>query len=126
MKTAAVLAGALLWRATAAHAAPMRISPTTLTLGPANTSGLIRFKNTGSAPVRFEVRTFAWSQTPTGAAILGPTREILCYPLVFEVPAGVERTLRVAASATAGPTEKAFRIVLHTRHPRQQLVDELH
>ena len=93
-------------------AAQFTVSPTRILLSPRTTSALVNVRNEGSAPVRLQVKTHAWSQGLDGHVELGPTDEVIVFPTLVTIGPGEERKLRVAVTAAPGTVEKTFRVFL--------------
>lgn len=104
------LALALALLAAPAQAGNFMVSQTTLQLGPVHHSGLVGLRNSGVAPIRFEVTAYAWDESENGEMLLVPTTDLLVFPTLFTIAPGEDRQIRVGATPDAGATELTWRV----------------
>lgn len=109
----------LLSLATPAGAGAVGVTPTSLALGPGQTSAMLTLKNDGAEPVRFQVTSFAWSESEEGRMVLEPTDELVVFPTLFELPPGGQRQVRVGTLVKPGVAERSWRVFVEelTRPP---------
>lgn len=69
-------------------------------------------RNDTPAPVRFQVRSFRWTNVGTGALSLEPTDDLLFFPSLLTLQPGESRLIRVGARVAAGPRERTYRLIL--------------
>lgn len=91
----------------------LQISPTTLNIGPANTSAVCSVWNNGTVPTSAQVRMFEWTQK-NGQDALNPTDEVAASPPTMTVAPHDRQIVRIVnLSARAGTKERAFRLMLN-------------
>ncbi len=56
----------------AASAAPVTVTPTTIMLGPNQSSALVTLTNEGDTPTRYEATVNTWVENPDGTTTLAP------------------------------------------------------
>jgi fimbrial chaperone protein len=93
-----------------ARAASFEVSPVSLSLSAATTTGIVTVTNLSKEPVRLQVTGFAWGQGPDGEIQLTPSDEITFFPALVALKEGESRKLRVGVKAAPGPLEKTYRI----------------
>lgn len=95
-----------------ARAGELDVSPVVIELSAESPSTLLSVRNAGKDMLRFQVRAFAWNESPTGEMQLARTSEVIVYPPVGELAPGQARNLRVGVTAHPGPRERTWRIFL--------------
>jgi fimbrial chaperone protein len=80
----------------------------------------VALRNTGKEPVRLEVQTAAWSQSPEGELQTAPTDELVVFPPLLTLAPGEERNLRVGTTARPGATERTYRVFLQELPPAEK------
>ncbi len=97
------LAGALaLLTASLLEASQFTVNPTRVELSGRATSALVAVRNDGPAPIRLQLKTHAWAQTPDGQMTLSPTDDVVVFPTMVTLAPGEERKIRVAVTAAVG------------------------
>jgi fimbrial chaperone protein len=89
------------------------IDPLLIRLDADTRNAVMTITNTSPKEIRFEIKGFAWKQTPPeGAMDLTPSSDIVIFPpLVVLKPHAVQR-VRVGTTAAQGPVEKAYRVMI--------------
>jgi fimbrial chaperone protein len=93
------------------------VNPTQVVLSAATSSRLVTLRNDGAEPLRFQITTFKWDQTPQGEMRLEPTRDIVVFPSLLTVDPGKTRTIRVGFTGAVGTTEATYRIFVEELPP---------
>ena len=112
------LAGVLLAVAIATAVVEVRsngvihISPTTVTVGPGESTASFIIRNEAKTPASFSVSAFSWRMTPANDMELDRTDDVVVYPLRVDVNAGETRRVRVGTKVPADRIERAYRISL--------------
>ena len=100
-----------------ADAARFTINPTRLMLSARSTSALLTIQNDGPTPIRLQVTTHTWAQSPAGQMELGLTEDVVVFPTLLTLQAGERRKVRVAVMAAAGDVERTYRVFLEELPP---------
>jgi fimbrial chaperone protein len=95
-----------------AGAADLELSPISIELSDATRTALVTLRNSGGAPLRYQLRAYAWGQQDDGQMQLTPTREIVLFPPLVELAPGETRNVRVGAQVAAGVTERTWRVFI--------------
>lgn len=96
----------------AAWAAKVSVNPVRLHLSAKQRSEVIEIRNSGVETSRFQAKAHAWHESADGQMTLVPTRDLLFFPSLLEVPPGETRRIRVASTARPGPAERSYRLVI--------------
>jgi fimbrial chaperone protein len=107
---AAALAAAL--AAAPAAAGDLELTPILVDLSASTRTSLVKLRNAGGAPMRYQVKAYAWAQGNDGKMDLQPARDLVVFPPLVELASGEARNLRVGAEATPGAAERAWRLVV--------------
>ncbi|MEO8181807.1 MAG: fimbria/pilus periplasmic chaperone [Deltaproteobacteria bacterium] len=107
-----LLFGLLGLRVSAAWGAAVSINPVRVQLSASQRSEVIELKNAGQAPARFQAEAQAWHETAVGQMTLSPTKDLLFFPSLFEIPPGETRRIRIASTVRPGPVERSYRLIL--------------
>ncbi|TFY97030.1 fimbrial biogenesis chaperone [Ramlibacter humi] len=109
---ALALAACLALAAPALRAADLQVSPISLEFKQAEQAQALWLSNTGSQPVRAQLRVYAWSQDG-GTEKLEPSGELVASPPAVVIAAGSRQLVRlVRPQAAAVTAEKSFRVVI--------------
>lgn len=96
----------------AAIAASLQVAPTRLELRPAQTSEALWLTNTGTAPMKVQIRVFGWQQAD-GEDQLVETQDIQPSPPVHDLAAGQQQLVRLVRMAPAeSAAQQAYRVVV--------------
>lgn len=96
----------------AAQAASLQVAPISLEFSPQEQAQSVWLSNTGTVPVRAQVRVMLWSQ-PDQADLLGPTRELVASPPMVEIAPGDKQMIRIIRTQPGTPDgEKSFRLII--------------
>ena len=96
----------------AAHAASLQVAPISLEFSPREQAQSVWLSDTGTAPVRAQVRILQWSQ-PGQADQLDPTRELVASPPMVEIAPGEKQMIRIIRMLPAPPAaEKSYRLII--------------
>src|SRR5579872_4601426 len=80
----------LVFQAENVRASVFTVTPVRVTFqGPSST--LLTLKNESDQPLRFQITSFAWSQSPQGEMQLTPTDDIVYFPALLSLNPGEER-----------------------------------
>jgi fimbrial chaperone protein len=101
------------------QASVFTVTPVRVTF-PGPSSTLLTLKNESDQPLRFQITSYAWSQSPKGEMRLTPTDDIVFFPVLLSLNPGEERKVRVAATVSAKDAEKTYRIFFEELPPLQK------
>lgn len=107
-----VLALAGILAGSAALAADLQVNPIMLEFAPGEQSQALWLTNSGSSPLKAQVRVAAWTQSDD-EDVQTPSRDLVASPAILEVPPG-ERQLVRLVRPKVGPvqTEQAYRLTV--------------
>ena len=108
---------ALVLPAASADAAQFTINPTRVQLSARSSSALLTVQNDGPTPIRLQVTTHAWAQSPAGQMELASTDDVVVFPTLVTLQPGERRKLRVAVTAPPGDVERTYRVFLEELPP---------
>ena len=95
-----------------ATAASLQVAPTRLELRPGQASEALWLTNTGTAPMKVQIRVFSWQQS-AGEDQLLDTRDIQPSPPVHDIAAGQQQLVRLVRVGAAEPArQQAYRVVV--------------
>lgn len=100
-----------------AAAAGLDVSPVLLELGAGERATLLRLRNDGESPSRYQITVHSWSEKREGGMDLGPTDEVVVFPPVLELAPGATRNVRVGVTAGPGVNERAWRLFVEELPP---------
>lgn len=107
-----VLAASLALTFTFAEAANLQVNPILVEFAPGEQSQALWLSNTGTEPLKAQVRVSAWTQI-NGKDELAPSRDLLASPAILEVAAGERQLVRlIRPSPTPVPVEMAYRLTI--------------
>jgi fimbrial chaperone protein len=95
----------------------LEINPVLVSLSRDERSAVVALRNQGDVPGRFEVKVYAWEQSPAGEMKLSPTEELVAFPGLVTLAPGEARNLRVGAGTAFGEVEKAYRLFIEELPP---------
>lgn len=98
--------------AESARAAQLGIAPVYVRLAPGQRAAALTVTNEGSEPAAFQIRAFAWRQTPEGTDDLTPTEELLVSPPLGKLEAGAQQVVRLVLRQPPSEREATYRILL--------------
>ncbi|PAM43723.1 pilus assembly protein, partial [Acinetobacter baumannii] len=122
----ACMAGSRPWRATGVallvffsllgvnevSATSLQVAPTSLQLEARQRAGELWLTNSGTSPVKLQVRVFRWIQQD-GKEQLLPTEDLLATPPMQELAAGQQQLVRVMrAVADAPAAQQYYRLIV--------------
>src|SRR3546814_14554272 len=95
-----------------AHASGLSVTPTQLDFHAGDSVHAIWLSNTGSEPLRAQVRVFAWSQ-PDGNDLLSASRDLMVSPPMFTNAPGTQQLVRVVrvGGTPAANGEQRYRLL---------------
>ncbi len=109
---AAILLGMAVMSPLAAWAGSLQASPILLEFTPQQSSQALWLTNTGTAPLRAQVRVQQWTQS-NGSEYLSPTRELAASPALLEIGPGERQLVRIVVRQPAtGTDERAYRLIV--------------
>ena len=95
-----------------AQAASLQVSPISLEFSPAEQAQSVFLSNSGTAPVRAQVRVQQWTQSDN-ADQLSPTRELAASPPVVEIKPGEKQMIRIIRLQKGAPAqEQTYRLII--------------
>jgi fimbrial chaperone protein len=106
---AAMLAAANL--CSGAGAASFKVYPVRIVLTPKQAIQTMTIHNSGSDPVRVQLRVFAWRQV-NGEDAFAETQDVLANPPLFQVGPNGDQIARFGLRVAPGSTEKSYRVFL--------------
>ena len=109
-----LLLGLALGPAGEAQGGTFKVSPVRFELGPGQGSQLVTVTNQGGESVRFQLTLNAWTEAEDGTQSLTPSKELVVFPTLLDLPAGAARKIRVGTlkPPTGQGPEKTYRLVL--------------
>jgi fimbrial chaperone protein len=104
-----------------AAAAGLQVSPVQVELTRSQSNAVISLRNDNEAATRYQVSIFAWDQDPSGEMKLGPTRDLIAFPLLISLGPGETRNIRVGTTPEKfGPMEKTYRVFVEEMPPAEK------
>lgn len=89
------------------------LSPVKINLEKGTNSQDIEISNDNpTEKLRIQVDSYKWGQNPQGESVLEPTREIVAFPTLLEIPPNSKRTVRVGVRVPSGASEKTYRVIV--------------
>jgi fimbrial chaperone protein len=95
-----------------AWASTFTVSRVQVYLSSKNRSEILTVRNSSSETLRFQLRVFAWDESPQGEMILNPTGDIVFFPQLFTLAPAGERNVRVGTATPPGSVEKTYRLFI--------------
>lgn len=94
------------------HAANLQVSPISLEFSPKDQAQGIWLSNSGTSPLRAQVRVQQWSQAD-GKDQLAPARELVASPPAVDIPPGEKQLVRIIRLQPVAPAqEQTFRLII--------------
>lgn len=93
--------------ADALAATSMQIAPTSLQMEPRQRAAELWLTNSGTAPVKLQVRVFRWTQQE-GEEQLLPTTDLIATPPMQELAAGQQQLVRVMRADPQAPASQQY------------------
>jgi fimbrial chaperone protein len=104
---------AALTAAASVESTTFSVDPLLIRLDAQTTNAVLTITNPTSKDISFEIKPFAWDQTPPdGAMQLTPTTDVVIFPPLAAVKAHSTQRIRVGTALRPGPVEKAYRIMI--------------
>ena len=98
---------------TPALASGLQVSPILLEFSSATQAQGLWLSNTGTQPLRAQVRVRAWTQGADGEQLLDST-ELVASPAILEIPPGKQQLVRIVRVGKADPArERAYRLLVN-------------
>lgn len=91
-------------------AAAFTVNPMMIRLTSRSSSQLLTISNQAKQEIRFEIKAFTWDHDESDAMLLQPATDVVFFPNVLTIAAGAQQRVRVGTTATAGDTERSYRI----------------
>ena len=112
--TFAGIAALLALSAPAAHAqATFSVDPLLIRLNAETNNAVLTISNPTANEIRFEIKGFAWDQTPpNGAMQLTPTNDLVIFPPLVTLKARTTQRVRIGTTVAQGSIEKAYRVLI--------------
>jgi fimbrial chaperone protein len=96
----------------ASVAASLRVAPVDLDVAKGGFSTTLMVWNTGTTPVRIQVRVYLWTQKG-GEDILTPTKDVVASPPIGTLKPGGENIIRIVRIAsTAVTARESYRVLV--------------
>jgi fimbrial chaperone protein len=93
--------------------ASFSVDPLLIELDGQSNSAVLSITNPTAKEIRFEIKAFAWDQTPPdGTMLLTPTQEVVIFPPLVAIKPRMTQRVRVGAIAAPGGVEKSYRILV--------------
>lgn len=96
----------------AAWGATVSVNPVRIELSESKRSELVELRNAGADAARFQLQAHAWHEGSDGEMTLKPTRDMLFFPSLLEIPPGETKRVRVATTARPGRVERSYRLIV--------------
>lgn len=93
------------------------IAPSDVALSPSHPTELLRLRNQTGDAIRYQVDAYSWAQTADGRQVLAATEDLIFFPPLFNVGAGDEQIIRVAAGVPFGLKEQSYRLFIEQLPP---------
>jgi len=107
-----LLPAAIALAGTAAQAADLQVNPILVEFAPGEQSQALWLTNTGTEPLRAQVRVSGWTQQD-GQERLEPSRDLVPSPAILEVAAGQRQLVRLVRPRPQPlPVEAAYRLTV--------------
>ena len=103
---------ALILSVTKTMAAPVTVTPTTIVLGPNQSSALVTLTNEGDTPTRYEANVNTWVENPDGTTTLEPNGDIIVFPQLTTLAPHESKRVRIGTEKAAGGAERSYRLIL--------------
>jgi fimbrial chaperone protein len=87
-----------------------QVSPVQVSLSSKVSNQALKIHNDSNETLRFQIKTYAWSQDAKGEMQLTATEDIVAFPGLFSLNPGEQRSVRVGTLAPIGAVEKTYRI----------------
>ena len=100
-----------------AGASSFSVNPISVRLGAGVTNSVVTVSNAGPDAIRFQVKGYAWDQSPQGDIKLTPSQDLVAFPAIFSLEGANARKLRLGSTVAPGATEKAFRAIVEELPP---------
>ena len=97
-----------------------RVSPMRIDLDKQKRSVVMRVSNSGEEPVRIQINSFIWEQSPIGEDQYIETGDLLTFPKLATIKPGETQIIRVGIKRPALDTEKCYRLFLEEIPPASQ------
>ncbi|BAY20615.1 hypothetical protein NIES2100_03570 [Calothrix sp. NIES-2100] len=94
-----------------------QVSPVKVSLSSQVSNQLLTIRNSSDETLRFQIKTYAWSQDTKGEMQLTPTEDIVAFPGLLSLNPGEERRIRVGTLTPVGTVEKTYRIFVEELPP---------
>lgn len=110
--TGVALLALCLLMAADAFATSLQVAPTSLQLEPRQRAGELWLTNSGTSPVKLQVRVFRWVQQD-GREQLLPTDDLLATPPMQQLAAGQQQLVRVMRTVADAPAaQQHYRLIV--------------
>jgi fimbrial chaperone protein len=106
---AALAAAGLLLPPARAAAGDLGISPVVVDLGTAR-SQIVTVRNAAPERGRYQVRAYAWDESPLGEMRLEAAKDLVVFPTILDLEPGQERKLRIGTTAVPAERERSWRV----------------
>lgn len=93
-----------------ARAANLDVSPVRIELSAQAPSAILTLRNTGTTPLRFQVKVHGWDESPSGSMILSDVSDLSVFPALQQIGPKEERKVRIGTTAKAGERERTWRV----------------
>jgi len=104
-----------------ARADVFSIDPVVVTL-PGKGSTQITVTNRSTAPIRFQVVSYAWSESPAGKMTLEPSDHLVYFPKLFTLAPSQQKKIRVGSTAASESVERSYRTFVEELPPVQSVI----
>ncbi len=100
-----------------AGASAFSVNPVSVQLGAGVTNSVVTVNNSGPDTIRFQIKGYAWDESPQGDIKLTASADLVAFPTLFTLEGGQSRKLRLGSTVAPGATEKAYRAIVEELPP---------
>jgi fimbrial chaperone protein len=104
-----------------AGAGGLQVNPVQVELTRSHTNAIVALRNDTDEAVRYQVNAVTWDQDAAGQMKLGPTHDLILFPLIISLNPGEQRNLRVGVQPDKfGDVEKTYRVFVEQMPPAEK------
>ncbi|WP_177176196.1 fimbria/pilus periplasmic chaperone [Trichormus sp. NMC-1] len=94
-----------------------QVNPVRVSLSGKVSNQVLTVRNDSNETLRFQLKTYTWSQDAKGEMQLTATEDIVAFPGLFSLNPGEKRSVRVGTLVPVGAVEKTYRIFVEELTP---------
>jgi fimbrial chaperone protein len=95
-----------------ASAGVFNVKPIKVFLNKDSGSTVLTIENQASAPLRLQIRAFAWTNDRHGQPVLAPSDDVIIFPTLVNIMPMERRSIRVGFTGKPAAKEQTYRIAL--------------